>query len=250
MLTLVFSASITIVSTKPLYSQWWNPFAPNDYEDCAESAAKDAKSDTALHILLNSCETKFRGRRKLGGGYTYYDSRQERYFDIAGPNPTSRELEYINNQYSVYLEEQRKAAAAQAAQAELERQRQEAQADLERRRLQEAQAEFFRRQQIALRNVQVISQDIKCTIGGGLCGLYKLFVGIKNNSSESLSAVSLGWAFLSMNETNCPSALPTRTREFVNLRAGDTTVLNLDGYDGPNGQFRFCVRVTGVDIVP
>src|SRR5262249_32237366 len=39
-------------------------FGPKDYEDCAENAARDAKSKEALSILLYSCDSKFRGRRK------------------------------------------------------------------------------------------------------------------------------------------------------------------------------------------
>ena len=38
-----------------VYAQWWNPFAPKDYEACAESAAKDAKSKAALSVLLSLC---------------------------------------------------------------------------------------------------------------------------------------------------------------------------------------------------
>jgi hypothetical protein len=34
---------------EPAYAQWWNPFVPSDYEDCAERAARDAKSKEALY---------------------------------------------------------------------------------------------------------------------------------------------------------------------------------------------------------
>jgi hypothetical protein len=48
-------------------AQWWNPFAPTDYEECAESAAKSAKTNEALKILISTCASKFAGRRKAGG---------------------------------------------------------------------------------------------------------------------------------------------------------------------------------------
>ena len=73
----------------------------SDYEECAENAVGEAKSQDALAILLSSCELKFTARRKRTGGYTFYDRRQNRYFDVAGPNPTPAELEYIERQYSV-----------------------------------------------------------------------------------------------------------------------------------------------------
>ena len=36
---------------------------------------------------LAECNAKFAGRRKPGGGYTYFDFMQNRSFDIAGPEP-------------------------------------------------------------------------------------------------------------------------------------------------------------------
>ena len=32
---------ILFFGTSPLSAQWWNPFAPKDYEECAESAARE-----------------------------------------------------------------------------------------------------------------------------------------------------------------------------------------------------------------
>jgi hypothetical protein len=36
----------------------WNPFAPKDYEECAESAAMTAKSKEALAILISTCNSR------------------------------------------------------------------------------------------------------------------------------------------------------------------------------------------------
>ena len=170
-------------SSSTLNAQWWNPFAPSDYEECAEKAARDAKSKAALDILLNACDTKFPGRRKLGGGYIYYDFRQNRSFDIAGPNPTQREVEYLDQQYSIYQEQEQRAAAAAAAaaqaaaqqrllDAEMERKRQQAVAEQEMRRQQavaeqekrrqQAAVELDQRRQIALRYMQVTSSNVEC----------------------------------------------------------------------------------------
>jgi len=102
-------------------AQWWHR-APADYEDCAEAAGKLATKEEKS-AALGECSAKFAGRRKPGGnGYTYYDFMQDRSFDIAGPNPTPEEQKYIDQQYTVYLENQRRSniAAAFAKQQQMQ----------------------------------------------------------------------------------------------------------------------------------
>ena len=72
---------------------------------------------------LGECSAKFAGRRKANGsGYTYYDFMQDRSFDIAGPNPTPEEQKHIDEQYTAYLENQRRSniAAAFAKQQQMQ----------------------------------------------------------------------------------------------------------------------------------
>jgi hypothetical protein len=98
----MLGAALLIVATAAIstfVTSKWSLFPPKDYEECAQSAAKDAKSKAALSVLLSICGSKFAGRQRPGGGYTFYDSRQGLKFDIVGPNPTSQEMEYINKQY-------------------------------------------------------------------------------------------------------------------------------------------------------
>jgi hypothetical protein len=103
-------------------AQWWHR-APADYEECAEAADRLATKDEKS-AALGECSAKFAGRRKVGGGYTYYDFMQDRTFDIAGPNPTPEEQKHIDEQYTVYLENQRRnniaAAFAKQQQMQLE----------------------------------------------------------------------------------------------------------------------------------
>lgn len=96
-------------------AQWWHR-APADYEECAAAADKLATKEEKS-AALGECSAKFAGRRKAGGGYTYYDFMQDRTFDIAGPNPTPEEQKKIDEQYTAYLERERRnhAAAALAA---------------------------------------------------------------------------------------------------------------------------------------
>jgi hypothetical protein len=107
-------------------AEWWSR-APADFEECADNAeklpTKEARTDA-----LAECNAKFAGRRKVSGGYTYYDFMQDRTFDIAGPNPTAEEQKYIDEQYALFLEKQRRkniAAAFAAQQQQQQEQEQE-----------------------------------------------------------------------------------------------------------------------------
>ena len=96
-------------------AQWWRS-APVDFESCADLAER-AKTKEEKTAKLAECNAKLAGRRKPGGGYTYYDFMQDRTFDIAGPNPTPEEQKRIDEQYTAYLEREWRShiAAAQAA---------------------------------------------------------------------------------------------------------------------------------------
>ena len=102
-------------------AQWWSR-APADFEECAGGAEKAASAE-AKAAALSECNAKFAGRRKPGGGYTYFDFMQNRSFDIAGPNPTPEEQKQIDEQYTAYLDNQRRsdiAAAFAAKQQQLQ----------------------------------------------------------------------------------------------------------------------------------
>ncbi len=97
--------------------QWWPRHTPQDFEQCSEVAEATASSKDERMSLIAQCDRQFAGRRKAGGGYTYYDFLQNRQFDIAGPNPTPNELKHFDEQYTLYLDGQRREAVA-AARAE------------------------------------------------------------------------------------------------------------------------------------
>lgn len=108
-------------------AQWWKPHDPRDFEECSERAERNATSKDMLASLISDCDGKFAGRRKAGGGYTYYDFMQNRHFDIAGPNPTPEELKQIDIQYTVFLDHQRQSILAAAT---TEKQLQQAEVEL------------------------------------------------------------------------------------------------------------------------
>lgn len=113
--------SLVVLAPVRSDAQWWRS-TPVDFESCADVAEK-SKTKEEKTAKLAECNAKFAGRRKPGGGYTYYDFMQDRTFDIAGPNPTPEEQKKIDEQYTAYLERERRnhiAAAAAAKQAQPE----------------------------------------------------------------------------------------------------------------------------------
>ncbi|HZR76895.1 hypothetical protein [Bradyrhizobium sp.] len=123
--TVLMAAMIGCVAvlSSQARAQWWS-HAPADFEECADVAEKTTAKDARTKALAD-CNAKFAGRRKPGGGYTYFDFMQNRSFDIAGPNPTAEEQKQIDEQYAAYLESQRRhsiAAAFAAKQQQLQQQ--------------------------------------------------------------------------------------------------------------------------------
>jgi hypothetical protein len=94
------------------HAQWWSR-APADFEECADKAEKAASKEDRT-FQLKECNAKFAGRRKPGGGYTYFDFMQNRSFDIAGPNPTPEEQKQIDEHYTAFLDRERQSRIAAA----------------------------------------------------------------------------------------------------------------------------------------
>jgi hypothetical protein len=247
---------LVLVSFSAAEAQWWNPFAPTDYEECASRAAKEAKSKDALTVILSGCNTEFVGRRRSDRrGYTYFDPRQARSFDIEGPNPTGQEWQFIDAENVAYQREQQAAAEVAAEQARLaEALRQQTKAEAQRKEAERQLAaensriERERRRQAAAASVRVTDKHLDCGYSGHFCD--SLVVSLSNQSKESITEVSLGWAFLPPTSTVCPSAYQTRGSWSVHLQPGDTIIVNSGWIGAPSGgeAFRYCVAVTEVRI--
>jgi len=113
-------AALVLLCPLRASAQWWSR-APADFEDCSEAAEKSTSKE-AKTAALAECNAKFAGRRKPGGGYTYYDFMQDRSFDIAGPNPSAEEQKHIDEQYTIYLANQRRSTIAAAFAAKQQQQ--------------------------------------------------------------------------------------------------------------------------------
>ncbi|MDX3970948.1 MAG: hypothetical protein QHD01_30750 [Bradyrhizobium sp.] len=124
-LLLTTAAGFFLLTHAHAEAQWWKR-APVDFEECADAAEK-AATKTEKTSALADCNAKFAGRRKPGGGYSYYDFLQDRTFDIAGPNPTPEEQKRIDEAYTAYLANQRRSNEAAQAMARQQREQQEQQ---------------------------------------------------------------------------------------------------------------------------
>jgi hypothetical protein len=125
-LLLAALAGCVVLQPSRAHAQWWSAGGPVDFEECADSAEK-VPAKEARKAALSACNAKFAGRRKPGGGYTYFDFMQNRSFDIAGPNPTPEEQKQIDEQYTAFLERERRSSIAAAFAAKQQQQRQQAQ---------------------------------------------------------------------------------------------------------------------------
>lgn len=113
---LSFLIGLAVVSSlMQVHAEWWGAYTPKDFEECSQSAGQSGLSKDAQAKIISECDARFAGRRKTGGGYTYFDFTQNRHFDIAGPNPTPQELKRMDHEYLAYLETNREPSASAGA---------------------------------------------------------------------------------------------------------------------------------------
>ena len=123
LLSAAATAGLLALAPVSAHAQWWRG-GPADFEDCADLAEKAATKEEKA-AKLSECNAKYAGRRKPGGGYSYFDFMQNRNFDIAGPNPTADEQKKIDEEYVAYLERERRNTAAAALNAKHQEQKQQ-----------------------------------------------------------------------------------------------------------------------------
>lgn len=161
------------------------PHIAKDYEDCAEEVQASVVSSAEYSKLITRCGERFAGRRKAGGGYTYFDFMQNRSFDIAGPNPTEDERRQIDRSYMEFLGSQRREIlSSDLAKARANQE----QATLERGR-QDAGAPLVLTPKIPLPVKRPPIERLKACEDGSLsCGWEKLSTAIRNAFASSAGA--------------------------------------------------------------
>jgi len=154
-----------------------SPEEARDFEECVELVQANF-SDNDVRPFMTSCNARFAGRRKPGGGYVYYDFMMDRNFEIAGPNPTADERKLIDRAYIGYLDVQRREAVS---------------AELARRQNERLWAEMDRARQpagppmvltpanpVSLAAKREKPKPPRCTEDAISCGLSKITNAVKN----------------------------------------------------------------------
>jgi hypothetical protein len=239
---IVAVATFSIMATISVYR--WELFGPKDYEECAESAAINAKSKDALSVLISICSSKFEGRRKVGDGYTYYDRCQNRTFNIKGPNRTSDELESMKRQCLAYLDAQARVAAEEE---ETERRTQQATQEAKARAQQAAQEAETRRQAAKLAvmaAIQVIPRGFSRSV---LSDTYlDMKVDVTNGSKWAVSYVTVGFAFIPTKTDPCPTSFAQQEKLYLPLSPGETRSYEIRSIDAELSKHRVCIKVLDV----
>jgi len=172
-----------------LIAVWWSlpgssPQSARDFEECVEQVEAKSPSNDERAALMTSCSTRFAGRRKPGGGYTYYDFMQERNFDIAGPNPTAEERKEIDRAYMGFLDAQRREAmSAEFA----KRQNEQLRADLESARQPVGPPIILTPKSVPLpvKRPADRSKSAHCEDGSLTCSWAKFSAAVKNAFASS-----------------------------------------------------------------
>jgi hypothetical protein len=241
---VVATAAITAIGVSK-----WNLFPPKDYEECAERAAKDGKSKDALSVLLSICSSEFEGRRKPGGGYAYYDSCQDRTFDIKGPNPTADEQRHIRERCFTYLDAQARLAAEKE---ESERKAQQAAREANALEIGRQQANQLALQSAMQARKLAAIPAINVTPGGfDDCGFSMctfMHVEVINGSKEAISKISIGLSAVSTNKDVCPSSYAKKEEVGIKLSPGERGKAIIDFVDIELSKHPVCIKVLDVQF--
>jgi hypothetical protein len=210
----------------------------------------------------------FKGRRKPGGGYAYYNSCPGRAsdigrtFDIKGPNPTPDEQKNTKAQCSADIQAEQRAAEQEAAAA---RKRAEQEAEAARKAqlavayqaAQERAAAAAAASALQLRKSQTIPA-VHVTVYGFECSSLLVLdnsctnkptfvymrLEVTNQSKESLSGVLVGVAVAPANG-NCPSSYAQTHTLRIPLSTGESRVTTITS-DTDFLKHPVCVKVLDV----
>lgn len=239
---VIVVATASVAATIEVYQ--WGLFAPKDYEDCAESAARNAKSKDALSVLISVCRSKFSGRRKLGGGYTYYDRCLDQTFDMKGPNPPPDEMTFITNQCSAQREAESRLAAEEE---ESKRKAQQAAQETRAKEFQAAQEAETRRQAAKLAMMTAIQINPKGFSRSVLSDdKVDMKIDITNGSKWAVSEITIGFAFIPTKTGPCPTSFGQKKELYLPLSPGETRSSEIRYIDAELSKRRVCIKVLDV----
>lgn len=225
------------LSSNSSNAQWFGLFGPNDYEECASAAAKDAKNNTALSILIENCAKDFPARRNGRGGYVFYEPLSQSYIDVSGPKLKEKDWKKIEIV-------QKQAVEKALRDAEEERKRAEELLNA----LEQQEQRFKFRTAEALQKLVILGKNL--VPGESLCIDTKLSVNLKNNSKEHITEVTVGFSYFGAEQTYCPDSLPNLPPQKISLKPSQSGVINFDSYqlcDRARSK-KYCIRINKVRI--
>jgi hypothetical protein len=159
-----------------------SPQLARDFEECFEQVEATSATNDERGALTTDCNARFAGRRKPGGGYSYYDFMQDRYFDIGGPNPTEQERKQIDYAYMGFLDARRREAVL----ADLARsQNEQLRMDLERARQPVKPSMVLRPANVPLPTARPQEKSARCEDGSVSCSWAKFSAVMKNAFASS-----------------------------------------------------------------
>jgi hypothetical protein len=184
---LVAFVALALLALVALVALWLgfygsSPQLALDFEECVEQVQATPSTDDTRGTLMTGCNARFAGRRKPGGGYSYYDFMQDRSFDIAGPNPTAQERKQIDQAYMGFLDAQRReAVSAELARRQNERLR----ADLERAHQPVEPPMVLTPPNVPVPTARPQVKSARCEDGSLSCGWEKFSAIVKNAFASS-----------------------------------------------------------------
>lgn len=193
-------------------------FSPKDFEECKVEAAKEAKTQQALGILVQNCNSEFPARRKQGGGYQYYDIESGSYINVSSPKLSKTDLRKIEEVRQQYRNEMIRAnqLAVEASQ-----------------RQKNKNAEL-------VRGLSIVNWNITCDY---LCFNKIITATIKNSSMHELNWIQVGWV-LTSGKLNCNTNLSPTSGAGVSIPPGQKATLTWETSDGPDSRITGCFGIT------
>lgn len=217
-------------------------FGPSNYEDCEVSAAKDAKSEQALQILIKKCNSDFPARKSQQGGYFYFEPNSKEWIPVSSPKMTKLDWEKVSQAIAVFELEQTKRENELRKRAEETKLRKEADDKLRSETNAAVKAEL-------LSGISVMSFSYQCKSTYN-CRDKNFTVKLKNNSKHDIRMVGFGILLTPVKQDCTGTHSENAGSQLVDLGAGDTTVINFTQNEfGPvTSNLHGCIWVTSVRL--
>lgn len=211
----------------------WTLFGSSDYEECSVDAAKTAKSNQALALLIQNCSKEFPAKKGSDGKYYYYNKRTKTSIEVESPKLSSGDLKKIEalNKEADRIDEEIRATALRF------------------------QKEYEAKKTEALNNIKIIDWDFECSGSFSTCYVENIRIRIQNRSKDEIIRISFGFVLVPDNFV-CDKNLAQNMSKIVKIPANQTAVINFSRYeinDFPQANYaktKGCISVTDIEVSP